>query len=440
MRDLLCRHPTPKEAYLSEVALSLVVNRKAYKRYRFPDLNQMDSKSDLLTYMLFGTRFECEDVLDMHSLMKRNSLGITWLVPHRYSKEMTLVDPSKMVQMFLNKFDWYPKRFDFTDCDFIDKSIKADVLKLFTSSVEIISGYYPHVTSPADCLKPLWQALMSSKNSLFKSVRLSAAVANLTSLIPDLVDVLYEEPKAKGGIGSPFSGLKRIEILADLDELILDDPKSDGNLAAPMKSFIPFLDCQVSLETLIVQELQSIFRNYEYPERFGDYTYNSRLFEPFYNYLPYIILRPSFKLLRLIYCDIPINSVKSMISTFLSNPTDHDQSLEFEHCTFYCECNDIHSDSFPLVSPAMTPCVCGEYKSLSVQSSLLSIRWLFEYPKLQLKQLVLECENIAFFDFEDFDSYQTSSVDSFICIVISDGCGHTEHEIGALSKSLQLPC
>ena len=115
-------------------------------------------------------------------------------------------------------------------------------------------------------------------------------------------------------------------------------------------------------------------------------------FQPFYNYLPYLFAKPTFKLLRLTNCRIPVNSVKSITSTFLSCATDHDQSLEFIDCEVVEKCSDTYSEAFPLVNEAAyIPCICGEFKSIHfcTDSSSFPLQWRFQYPQLRLKRLEL---------------------------------------------------
>ena len=77
-----------------------------------------------------------------------------------------------------------------------------------------------------------------------------------------------------------------------------------------------------------------------------------RDFEQFYNYLPYVIAKPVFILLRLTNCKLPVNSVKSITSTFLSRATDHNQSLEFIDCEVVEKCGDTYSKAYPLINEA----------------------------------------------------------------------------------------
>ena len=161
MRELICRHPTAKDGYLSEVAISLLMSKWQWGRYIFPDhTGDYKLKADLTSYLLNGTRLECGDygtrlecgdystwlecgdMQSMHLFMKRCSLGTTWLVPHRYLGDIAIVEPSQMVKQFFEKFNWYSKRLYFNDNYNVDEAFKLsddNVLPQFMSCIQSIS-------------------------------------------------------------------------------------------------------------------------------------------------------------------------------------------------------------------------------------------------------------------------------------------------------------
>ena len=183
-----------------------------------------------------------------------------------------------------------------------------------------------------------------------------------------------------------------------------------------MQIFILFLEFQKGLESLIVEGLENIVRVSDPDDpRYGDYVSG---FEGFYNYLPHFISKPSFKLLRVTRCTIPANSVESMISTFLSNPTTHDQSLEFLECDITDRCDKTYSKEFPLLIQTNTPCVCGEHKSLSISlghSPAFSERWLFEYSDLKLNRLNLHYRSFGPSSQQALDAFPESNIDFLSC-------------------------
>ena len=398
LSNTLGGHSSAKDRYLSEVAQCLFTTNY----YKFPILREGTSKEELIANMLFGT-CTYEGVSKSALFIERVMAGFTWLIPRRYSREVTIVEPLEMIEMFLEKFTWYPKRLYLTDYDTIDEYFKIGnscVFQLFLSRVETIEVYNDDYRDGmyGDMLKPLWLALVSTSSPSFKNVTLSACVTNLGAIVSTMAETLFndeqnldysdsEDSDCGDNILPKYSGLKRIEILGNNAGTHPHEYGYGAFFYHDMHGLIPFLDWQNGLEYLVVEGLENIVETNDY----GDWESCYDGFETFYNYLPYIISKPSLKLLHLTNCRVPVNTVESMLSTFLGRPTDHHQSLKFEDCEITKKSNDTYSDFYPLMSSTSIPCVCGEYKSLSIRVDTLpfSLRWLFEYPKLRLKQLEL---------------------------------------------------
>ena len=381
-----------KDVYLGHVTKCALTN--ATYRGLYPH-----SSKDLIAFMLFGTWAQDEVIFNITMFTDKVLNERVWLAPQRYYRELTIVNkPLKMAKYILDNLNWLPKEFYLTDSDVISEAFNVSnshEFQLLLSQVETIGVYQLDYRDSlyAKSLKPLWKAIRQSNSKMLKSVILSACVAFLGNTISNMVEVFgnEKEPEESDSLQHPHTvldGLKSIEILG------WTFPHSvgySGPLSGHICKFIPFLDLQKSLETLVVEGLENTVVKTEIANRLNEYKSSYAGFEPFYNYLPHIISRPSFKLLSLSKCRVPVNSVKSMISTFLSSPTDHEQRLEFIDCKIVEMSSDIYSDSFPLVSPTSAPCVCGEHKSLcvNVDSPLFHPQWLFEYPKLQLNRLEL---------------------------------------------------
>ena len=419
---------------------------------KFPILREGTSKEELIANMLFGT-CTYEGVPKSALFIYRVQMaGFTWLIPHRYSREVTIVEPLELIEMFLEKLTWYPKRLDLTDYDVIDEAFtigNSRVFQLFLSRVETIEVYNNDYRDDmyGEMLKPLWLALVSTSSPSFKNVTLSACVTNLGAIVSTMAETLFndeqnldysdsEDSDCGDNILPKYSGLKRIEILGNNCGTHPHEYGYGAFFNHDMHGLIPFLDWQNGLESLVVEGLENIVKTNDYG--YWESCYDG--FETFYNYLPYIISKPSFKLLYLTNCRVPVNTVESMLSTFLGRPTDHHQSLKFEDCEITKKSNDTYSDSYPLMSSTSIPCVCGEYKSLSIRVDTLpfSLRWLFEYPKLRLKQLELgyKCEPM---DLEVLEACPgPASIDTICCKISLQGFKDGENERKKIGKLLAI--
>ena len=400
-----------------------------------------ESKYELIAYLLFGTHLKFDDIaVKTHLFAKRYSLGTTWLIPLRYFGETTFTDPLEIAKNFIDTLDWYPNRLDFPCDDCLDKAFKfgnSKILQSFLSRVETITVDYEDrqffrfhqnlwkdFDPPVKDMRPIWLALASLKPCCLKNVTLSAQATyplDRSSLISDMVEVFSSGGNERnlecfnfGGqeldpvfYYSPvinFTGLKRIEILSSGDSCWCA-----GSLTQTMHNFIAFLERQSSLECLVVESVQNVSESGE------DLVFNYNGFGAFYNFLPHVISRPSFTCLRLKNCKIPVNSIQNMIYTFLSIPTEHNQSLEFVDCDIMEECPETHTKPFHSIKHSRT-CVCGEYKSINfcVDSPLLPPQWLFGYPELHLQRLELSY-NCGPFDVQILDSCPTPVIQNLHC-------------------------
>ena len=465
LRELLRRHPTAKDGYLSEVAVILLTGEWPWGRYKFPHPgDNYQLKSDTIIYMLYGTRLECDDMQDMNLFTKRSSLDITWLVPHRYSSYLAMDKPLQMVEMFLDKFNWYPKRlYLYEDYD-IDQAFMysgSRILQLLLSHVEAINIDIDDYSNSifAESLEPVWEAVGVA--SSLESVTLSACVTNLGDLVSCMLQVLFEDAIDKdvcGIVGCDrfgrveeeevviykYSGLKSIEVLGNDAGTHPHEHGYTGSVIDSTEHLIPFLDFQVGLETVSIEGLFNIYRVEDVnDQRYNEYVSDYEYFEPFYNYLPYVISKPTFKLLRLKNCHIPVNSVKSVISTFLARATESDLSLELSDCFMVEKSDKTYSERFPLIYQAANiPCVCGQFKSLRFDitgSTLFSLQWLFEYPQLQLNRLELSYMGPEHLDVQVFDSYPSSSIDTLCCRLCHLGYGDMDKLGAVIFSFLRIP-
>ena len=235
LRELTNRHPTAKDVYLSEVALCLFTSKWQWGRYTFPDPgDDNELKADLISYFLYGARLECGDMQSMHLFMTKRSLGTTWIVPHRYLGDIAVVEPSQMVKRFLQKFNWYPKRFDLNENYDLDEAFELsddNVLPQLMSHIQNISicieDYTTCGETYAETIEPLWEA--AARSSSLSSVSLSACVTNLGAIVSGMIYALFFNAKDKRGsdVAEDFkseeeceygpiykcSGLKTIEVL-----------------------------------------------------------------------------------------------------------------------------------------------------------------------------------------------------------------------------------
>ena len=413
LRNAMNKHPSAKDTYLSEVAHCLLRHERYPRRFRFPAVCEGESKSELIAYLLFGVRLEYDAIMSFFT--KCNSLGGTWVTPLRYAGKLADVGTLALVKMFLNTLEWYPKRLDLTEDDLIDEAFHVGNNRIFQSFMSHVESVHVDIddfrnSTYAESLQSVWLAVASSKPSSFNSVTLSACATNLGECIITLVEILFTDADEKVAANEAddkhsteddeddefdyslfykFSGLKKLELLANDGGTHPHEYGYEGYLSPHMSDLVQFLNWQDGLETLVIEEFQNIVKTDD-ENRYGECESSYEGFEEFYNYLSYVISKPSFKYLRVKKCSVPVNAVECMISTFLSCPTSHDQSLEIQDCYIVDECTDTFPD-FPLIKPARNHCICGEYKSLSLSiqenNRLLPPQWPFDYPSLQLKRL-----------------------------------------------------
>ena len=475
LQQCLKRHPSAKDVYFTEIAVNLLTSIKRYQyqnRYKFPILDHQECqfKSNLFTYMLFGTPLECDEALVLNLFIKQKSLGITWLIPNQYRniiEEVADIAPMAMVKMFLNKFKWYPKILILSEDDIIDDNLygKNRIYQLFMSQVETVQveiNDYRNYTY-ADSLESLWLALASSKPSSFSNIVLSACVTNLGDLISKLVETLFandekevydssydEEFVDEESVASEeefdaspfykFAGFKQIELLGNNGGTGPHEYGYPGYLSHNIHDFIPFLAFQNGLERLTIQGLENIVKAKD-EERYGECDSNYDGFDAFYNYLPHIISKQTFKSLHVVSCKLPHNTVKSMISTFLSCQTSHNQSLQIVDCDIVAECTDTFSSEYPLIEPTTIPCVCGDYKSLSVcLNNSLFPQWLFEYPNLQLKRLeVIFDQHNGAVDLQSLEMCPFSFIKEFCCKLCGIHDGLADNIAKVIQKLIKPP-
>ena len=140
--------------------------------------------------------------------------------------------------------------------------------------------------------------------------------------------------------------------------------------SAVVKNLTEFLYQQEHLEVLEIKEFLDIVHSSDEEQKeieFTDSCYDN--FGELFSYLPHIIERPPFRSLVVNTCAIPCNAIVSMVNTFLSSPTMHEQYLDLDQ-------NDItqgYLNTVPLKvrkiideSDNILNCVNGELKSLSV--------------------------------------------------------------------------
>ena len=450
LRRSLEFHHSAKDVYMSEVSLNLLTHEKCLCRYTNPLLSPRENKCLLIAYMLFGTPLECDATVTFSLLNKNSSLGMMWLTTQRhYSQQKVSRSPLVMLKTFLDTFKWYPKKLYLVDANLIDDIFQfgnARVLQTFLSRVETV---HVEIDDYADykfaaSLRPLWLAMTSTQPMSLTTISLSACVTNLGDLMSKLTKIFFTEGPFEVDYDEinpffKFSGFKRIELLGNDGGTRPHQHGYTGNLATHVYNFIPFLAFQHRLEALVVREFQNIVKVKD-EERYGksESTYGG--FDAFYNYLPHLISMQSFKQLTIESCKVPCNTIITIISTFLSSPTSHCQSLQIIHCDIVTDSNETYSHAHPLIKPTGAPCVCGEFKSLSIRvnNPLLPIQWVFGYPNLHLKRLELTYEHHGPVDVQSqITSFQIGSIKE-LCCKFENVSKFSENEARAVYILLQL--
>ena len=469
--ESLKKHSTAKDAYLNQVTRCLLTNEQRLQyMFRSPKL---DSKSKIISFLLYGIPLEC-DTISLRCFWQSSSLGVMWAVPQRYTNELAQVDTLTMVKSFLTRCNWYPRSLELTEDDTIDQafdSSDSQIFRSFMSCVECVHveiGDYAPISYP-ESLKSLWQAIGTSIHSSLTAVSLSACITNLGELIYTFLDGVFNEglEDKESAVESEkntdsfdddyddedfysapsykLTGLKRLELLGNDGGTNPSARGYTGYLYNVLEDIIQFLKQQNGLEILIIDGFQNIVKC-EDEDRYGESESSFEGFEGFYNYLPHIISKPSFKFLRVEHCEVPSNTIESMISVFLSSPTSHAQTLELECCYIGDQSFNTESYDYSLIKLTETQCRCGEFKSLSflANSSRVPLQWLFQYPGLHLKRLELffnaagggesDLESFS----ESLNTYPRDSIETLCITLYGLGYGMTDKDVQALQKILQL--
>ena len=455
--ELLKKNVTAKDTYLNEVSYCLLtVNYCSTWRHDSPAPKEGDDlskfKSDVVSFLLYGIPFEC-DSLSFSSLPLSTSLDVRWAVPLRYAEQAVQVDTLMMVNAFLATCNWYPKIVELTDTYF-DQAFHCGDDHTFHSfmshvdHVQVQMKWY-EVNDDPERLRSLWPAILTSNHSPLKEVSLSACVTNLGDLIHVFIDEVFNKPEDRdnqcGDNYNKFTGLKKLELHGNSGGAGLLYDGYTGYLTEELEELIRFLKRQDGLETLIIDGFMNVVENDNPHEPDVKSLVSFDGFEGFYNFLPYVIYKPSFKFLRVERCEVPSNAIESMISVFLSSPTSHAQTLELECCDIVDQSFETHSYDYSLIKPMETPVTCGEFKSLSflATNSRVPLQWLFQYPGLRLKGLELfyngssKQSNLRSFS-ESLSACPHDSIET-LCITFSSiGYGMTAEDVQALSKVFQL--
>ena len=142
-------------------------------------------------------------------------------------------------------------------------------------------------------------------------------------------------------------------------------------------------------------------------------------------------------------CEVPSNTIESMISVFLSSPTSHAQTLELECCDIVDQSFETHSYDYSLIKPMETPVSLAKSLSFLATNSRVPLQWLFQYPGLRLKRLELfydgssKQSNLRSFS-ESLSACPYDSIE-ILCITFSSiGYGMTDEDVQALRKIFQL--
>ena len=467
LRQSLKKHTTAKATFLSEVSrILLVVGQRYSGRYTSPIIIDGGSKEDVIAFLLYGIRL-VNDTVSLHSLSKSTSLGFTWGTPQRYAKERAGVDTLAIVKTFLDTFEWYPTSFDLTEYDILDDAFEFGnrIFQSFVSHVEAVhvenNDYTDYIY--AECLKPLWHAVASSKHKSFTSVSFSACVTVLGNFISTMVDVLYTEADDYTSGAEPeeedvesdsefdysrfykYTGLKKMKICGNDGGWCPHERGHIGYFSMIIEDLVTFICKQDGLEELIIEGFHNIVEP-EDEERYYETDSSYEGFDGFFNYLPHFIAKPSFKFLSVISCHVPCNTVESMVNSFLSSPTTHAQSLDLGRCLIV----DKSLDTLPnheLIKSVPLQCVSGEYKSLSlpVFSPLCPPQWIFGYQNLRLERLELNCmydtgyQNLSVEAVSELSICFHNSMDTFCFNFHGIGHNMTEKHVHIIQKIAQLP-
>ena len=131
--------------------------------------------------------------------------------------------------------------------------------------------------------------MSAAATSNLRGVSLSACDTNLGHLI----HVFIDEVRNKDTSYYKFTSLKRLELCGSSERTNLSSNGYTGYLTEELEELVRFLKQQDGLETLIIEGFMNIVEK-DNTEKglpiFGG-------FEGFYNYLPHVISKSSFKLL-----------------------------------------------------------------------------------------------------------------------------------------------
>ena len=253
--------------------------------------------------------------------------------------------------------------------------MKFDVLRELLPHVEeIYADMFDSYTSPP-ALATILQAAVTTLKAL-RTVSLTADSEKPFFLVSLLYTTLYSD----GNDGSRVS-LKKFEFGVCYHPSIYRDC-----IPSAMEDLVQLIIQQKEMETLVIDNFIT-----------NEIT-DVRCLH--YNYLPHFIAKSCFRLLHIQQSKITCNSMESMITAFLNNPTCHEQSLLFLICdvidknynTLSSECRLQESEEFGLYQVTEKRCVAGEHKSLSVPGGepLFPLHWLADYPGLRLKRLDIQ--------------------------------------------------
>ena len=346
--------------------------------------------SQLLAHYLYEVLIsEDMHVVSLASFREQNPAAKRrWAVPQRYASEAESACLPDMWKRFFHYCQWLPTVLELNACHLPSVTQYNYLQQLLPHVEEVHVG----LTVAQKELDPVTPAFLSV---LFHAV-LNAAKVNSISLettysdyLRWLIVQLLIALKVDNSDGLRFYDcIKRLKIVCE--GCTLEDPP-------PVEDLVQLISLQKGMEVFTVHHLD-IQEESWHTESLQCGAISLGLL---YNYLPHFVSKPCFQLLHVESSKIPCNSMESMITAFLNNPTYHDQCLEFCSCEVLkkslktlslSECELQQSEEFGLYEVAERWCIAGEHKSLSVPvgEPLFPLQWLADYPGLRLKRLDLQ--------------------------------------------------
>ena len=427
---------TPKDSYLNHVFHSLLTMLQSLW-----DNEEAFSREEITrACLLFGVFVE-EDELVLpslyHTYNPRLSGSSFWVTPQRYSKYLAPADSLILLNQFLERCKWYPTHFKLTSQECLNEALLQDHKLCANSVLQSLLSQVKNIEISMDCrswqinridchifflrIRSLLQAVTASELQSFNSLSIKAKEEGYGSMMVArwLVEVLcgkslplYEQNVIFSSRHC-YTGLKKIEIVG-----------YSVGLFGAMKSLATLVDQQNKLEVLVFENF-STYRRSDVPE------------EEFFSYLTQVVCKASLKYLRVGFYFVPLNTIKSMIFTFLTKPVSCMQILDLGSCIVEDECYDV-LENYQHIEPKALCCIDGSFKSLSLPIDG-PLEWLLSFSNFHLEKLELHFRAYNESCYDDFCEYLMFSQCSVQPLSVKFHNIQQKHASQAIEKALSLP-